>query len=343
MNDLDVPFERISEETATPRPPSRWRLASRLLGVFLLTLSFLLALYGAITFIAWNRGQEMRVETARQELDTELLNQMNLAREDVGAGRYFLAQRRLQWVLAQDPAYPGADALFQQAQEGLNLVLTPSPSPTPAEPDSTPTPSPTPIGGVDPVAELIRLRKVISDEQWPEAISGLTTLQSQFPNYERRETDSLLYQAYLNQGLSLLPGDQVELGLFYLSQAERLGDLPAAATDQRGWAELYLEAIAYYRVDWSASNYYFRDLCLAAPFFHDACGKLYEGLVGQGDQSAAVGDWCPAYTLYSEARQHGNDDTIGGKIAQARDGCLNATPTPGPVITDTVPITETEP
>jgi hypothetical protein len=109
---------------------------------------------------------------------------------------------------------------------------------------------------------------------------------------------------------------------------------------------LYLVAIAYYRVDWSASNYYFRDLCLAAPFFHDACAKLYEGLIGEGDQYAAVGEWCPAYTLYAEARQHDYDDVLGSKLAQARDGCLNATPTPDPagaVITETVPITETEP
>lgn len=340
MNDVEVPLEVAPEER--PRL-SRWRLLSRLLGIFLLTLSFLLALYGAITYVAWNRGQAERLETARQELDAELLNQLNLAREDVNAGRFFLAQRRLEWVLAQNPSYPGAAALFQEAQAGLNALLTPSPAPTAT---ATPTPEATPDITVEAAAELSRLRKLVSDQEWQEAITALTTFQSEFPNYERRETDSLLYQAYLNQGLRLLPGDQVELGLFYLSQAERLGDLPAEANDQRLWAELYLVAIAYYRVDWAASNYYFRDLCLAAPFFHNACGKLYEGLIGEGDQYAAVGEWCPAYSLYAEARQHDYDDVLGGKLAQSRDGCLNATPTPDPagaVITETVPITEPEP
>jgi hypothetical protein len=342
MNEVEVPLEVMPEQRRERRPLSRWRLLSRLLGIFLLTLSFLLALYGAITYVAWNRGQTARLETAQQELEAELLNQLNLAREDVNAGRFVLAQRRLEWVLAQNPDYPGAAALFQEAQGGLNALLTPTPAPTAP---ATATPEATPDSALQAAAELVPLRKLVSDQKWQEAITGLTAFQSDFPNYERRETDSLLYQAYLNQGLSMLPGDQVELGLFYLSQAERLGDLPAEANDQRVWAELYLVAIAYYRVDWSASNYYFRDLCLAAPFFHDACGKLYEGLIGEGDVYAAVGEWCPAYTLYAEARQHDYDDVLGSKLAQSRDGCLNATPTPdaGAVITETVPITGTEP
>jgi hypothetical protein len=342
MNEIEVLLETKPEESEARPRLSRWRLLSRLLGIFLLTLSFLLALYGAITYVAWNRGQTTRLETARQELEDELLNQLNLARDDVTAGRYVLAQRRLEWVLAQNPEYPGAVTLFQEAQAGLNALLTPTLTPT-APPTATPEATPDTTAQV--AAELAQLTKLVTDQQWQEAITGLTDFQSDFPNYERRETDLLLYEAYLNLGLSMLPGDQVELGLFYLSQAERLGDLPAEANDQRLWAQLYLEAIAYYRVDWSASNYYFRDLCLAAPFFHDACGKLYEGLIGEGDQYAAVGEWCPAYTLYAEARQHDYDDVLGSKLAQSRDGCLNATPTPDPgaVITDTVPITNTEP
>jgi hypothetical protein len=342
MDEVEIPLEVMPEDGRERPPLSRWRLLSRLLGIFLLTLAFLLALYGAITYVAWNRGQTTRLETARQELDAELLNQLNLAREDVTTGRYVLAQRRLEWVLAQNPEYPGAATLFQEAQAGLNALLTPTAAPTVPP---TAIPEETPDTSAQAAAELSRLGKLVSDQQWQEAITGLITFQAEFPNYERRETDSLLYQAYLNLGLSLLPGDQVELGLSYLSQAERLGDLPAEANDQRTWAELYLVAIAYYRVDWGASNYYFRDLCLAAPFFHDACGKLYEGLIGEGDQYAAVGEWCPAYTLYAEARQHDYDDVLGGKLAQSRDGCLNATPTaePGGVITETVPITETQP
>jgi hypothetical protein len=145
------------------------------------------------------------------------------------------------------------------------------------------------------------------------------------------------------QGVSLLYGDQVELGLYYLEQAERLGNLPQDVRDQRQWAELYLGGIGYFGVNWDVTLFYFRDLCLAAPFFHDACAKLYEALVAYGDQYAVQRDWCPAEALYQEAYRQDATGAVSQKLREAREGCASATPTPTTPISGTVPVTGTTP
>ncbi|MEW5985666.1 MAG: hypothetical protein AB1791_03435, partial [Chloroflexota bacterium] len=204
-----------------------------------------------------------------------------------------------------------------------------TPTLTPSPPHSL-TPSPPP-----PAAQLELLYDLAEAEDWPAVVMAVKAFQFDYPNYKRRETDTLLYQAYVNLGLSLLPGPQVEQGLAYLAEAEKLGDLPQEVADQRGWAELYVQGIGFYRVNWAAAVFYFRDLCLAAPFFHDACGLLVESLIAYADQWAVAQEWCPAEALYREAQQYSHDNQLTEKVTTASEGCLVATATPTPAVTPT--------
>ena len=104
-----------------------------------------------------------------------------------------------------------------------------------------------------------------------------------------------------------------------------------------------MTGIAFYEVNWEVSVYYFRQLCAAAPFFHDACGKFFTSLVAYGDQFAAALDWCPAEEAFREALPFSNTQTLRDKLNTAVEGCLQATPTPSAPITGTVPITNTTP
>ncbi len=178
---------------------------------------------------------------------------------------------------------------------------------------------------------------------WEEALPALAAFQQQFPSYEREETDQMLYDAYMNYGLDLVRGEDVELGMYYLAQAQKLGDLPQAAKDYQTWARLYTQGISFYGVNWDTSAYYFRDLCLAAPFYQSSCERLFTALVSLGDQYAFAQDWCPAQALYQEASQLQNPGELSTKRTQAQENCLLATPTPSEPITNTVPITNTEP
>jgi hypothetical protein len=217
---------------------------------------------------------------------------------------------------------------------------SPTPRPTPTEPAALEADNP---AEDDLTPAFKRLQQLVDDGSWSEAISALIDFQSEHPNYRRLETDRLLYDAYVNQGQALLNGEQVELGLYYLSQAETLGDLKQEVLDQRLWAELYLSGIAYYGVDWETAAAFFRDLCAAAPFYQESCQKLRVSLTSLGDIYAANLDWCPAEALYAEAASHNGDAELGDKLAEARLMCLEATPTPAAPITATQTISGTLP
>ena len=333
--------ERSIANQSEPKPASG-RLR-RGVGLSLIIISGLLGWFLLIGFFGWQRGQHLLVERRQEELASQLERQVNLARDDIDQGSYNLALRRLEWVLERDPAYSEAQALQAEAQQKLSALLTPTPE---AIATATPTPTPEAVETLasidDPDRELQRIQRLVDQERWEEAISALVTFQVHLPDHKRQETDNLLHDAYINLGLELVNSPQVELGVYYLTQAERLGDLPQSAQDQRLWAELYVQGIAFYGVNWDVAAFYFRDLCLAAPFFQSSCERLVEVLINYGDQFAAVGDWCPAQPLYEEARQYANSQALAGKIAQAREGCLSATPTAVGPITDTVPITDTQ-
>lgn len=317
---------------------------TRLLGLVLILLAAIVAVYLVVAYVGWQQGEAIRVETVETARSQQMERQVELAREDIGTASYNLALARLEWVLERDPENADARALQRQAAAALRTASAPEARPTP-----TVAVEPTPLPAVEgdgvtnaDTAELERLQRLGRQEQWEEVIAGTQAFQRQLPAYERSETDRLLYTAYLNRGLELVRGEQVEAGIYYFSQAEKLGDLPQEALDYWLWAELYLQGIAYYGVNWGVAVSFFRDLCLAAPFFQGACEKLYDSLIAYGDQYAAGGEWCPAAELYREARQYGNNQALGTKLSAATEGCAAATPTPE-VISDTLTITDTLP
>jgi tetratricopeptide (TPR) repeat protein len=328
-----------SDDKNNQRKP-RTRRLMQILGLLLIVLSVLLAWYLIVAYIGWQNGQTIRMEQQEQELSEHLARQMSLAREDIQQGSYSLALRRLEWVLERVPDYEEAQRLKEQVEAALDASLTPE---SDVAGIATRTPSPTVTPGLveDPQSELQRLRDLIAAESWEKAVSGLVAFQRQFPSYERQQTDEMLYEAYVNLGLELVNGERVELGLFYLERAETLGDLSQSAQDYRTWANLYVQGMAFYGVNWQTTASYFRDLCVAAPFYQSSCDELYNVLILQGDQYSAAQDWCPAQTLYEEATQYGRSQTLTDKLSQAREGCAAATPTPSTPLDSTVPVTET--
>jgi len=321
------------------RQKSGSRSILRALGIVLIVVAVMVALYLAVGYFAWQSGETLRTQ---QEEDMRLQQygrQVSLAQEDIERGGYDLALRRLDWVLERDPENQEATALHSQAEAAIKYAQTPDAPPTPTTP-----PEPTVVlnEDTDLEDELVRLRRLYDREQWEELLPAVLAMQQQFPDFERMETDRFLYDSYLNLGLQRLQGSQIEQGLLYLAQAEKLGDLPQEALDYRYWAELYQDGISYYGVNWAVSASVFRDLCISAPFYQNACDKLFESLVNYGNQYFFSQDFCPAVDLYREARQQGSSTELNERLSEAIEGCASATPTPA-VITGTLPITGTEP
>lgn len=293
-----------------------------------------------ISFLGWQSGQRALQDKQFEQID----RQLTLAEENIGQGNYQLALTRLEWVLERDVNNAQAQTLREQAFAGLGA--TPEPTPVTAvtvTPAPTRLPTATPGAIESPNEELLRIQRLVATKFWEEALPALLAYQQQFPSFEREETDQLLYDVYLNYGLDLVEGEQIELGMYYLSQAKQLGDLPQYVIDYQTWAELYTQGISFYGVNWDASAYYFRDLCLAAPFYQSSCEQLFTVLVSLGDQYAFAQDWCPAQQLYGEASTYQTTVELTQKRNEAGENCLLATPTPTGPISDTVPVSDTAP
>jgi hypothetical protein len=338
-DDLKQPQEELPiDEEAPQEEEVRSRPLFQIIGVILIGLAVILGVYGTVAYLAWQRSQEIQEEKAQNSLQEEIEKQLASARDDLAADNLLLAQRRLEWILQNEPDH--LEALILKSEIEEQLAPTPTPRPTPTRPAVAEEED---SADDDLVRAFTMLENLIVEANWAEAISAIVAFQSQQPNYRRQDTDRMLYESYISLGQDMLNSDQVELGISYLSQAESLGDLPQEVEDQRFWAELYLQGIAYYGVEWGTAIYFFRDLCAAAPFYQNSCQKLRQALIMHADGYTANLDWCPAEALYVEATQLERDALLSEKLTAARQQCLEATPTPSAPITGTVNISGTLP
>ncbi|MDJ0754793.1 MAG: hypothetical protein QNJ45_14810 [Ardenticatenaceae bacterium] len=320
--------------------PSSRRLFLRMLGYVFLGLAFLLLFYGAVAYFAWQTGEEDRVAALEENKRETIDRQIELATEDIQNGNFQLALRRLDYVLATEPDNEAALRLSDEADTQLVLLLTPTLTPT-ALPtaDSTPTTTPEPSNQQTRL-EFEALEDLIDDQSWLEAVESLESFRQTYPDYRRRDVDEMLYDAYINYGLTLTRSVEIERGVYYLNLAAELGDLSEEVLGEIFWAEQYLEGIVFFGIDWEAYLSYFRPMCEFAPLYQDSCGKLAEGLLAYAEQYSAVQDWCPAEALIREALTTGevayND--VESQLTAATEFCLAATPTPEVDLTAAPPL-----
>ena len=342
---IEPAIDNADEQSIVAQPAAgRSRLAGRLFGLALVIVSVVLATYLLVAYFAYETGQAERVAQETTARDEQIARQIELARQDLAEDSAHLALTRLDWVLAQEPGNADALALRQQATAAEAAGQAPQPTAGP-RPTAEPTPEEV-VTDDKTLAELQTIRRLVAGEQLEEALAGLLAFQQRFPDYERQETDRLLFDTYIALGLSFVNTEKVELGLNYFAQAEKLGTLPQEAQDYRLWADLYFQGIAYSGVNWGIAADYWADLCAAAPFYRDACARLDRALVGQGDTFAFNLDWCPALDIYQRAWNRAPSDALGNKVAQARESCAAATAVPisGTLpLTGTAPLTPTEP
>ncbi len=197
MEDQENLPEDLNEEDGKPKSNKdrafRQRLF-RILGFVFISMAVLLGVYGFTTYFALQRGQEIKDESAQQAFEDELEKQINFAEEDMEAGNYPLAVKRLEWILQRDPFHSEALALLQITQENAqsNDLTTPFPTVTKSDVDDQ-----SPVLDDEPAEAFSNIEYLIGEHDWQFAVSFITGFQSQYPDYRRRETDAMLYNAYL--------------------------------------------------------------------------------------------------------------------------------------------------
>ena len=316
--------DSAAAERARARPS--WRRAS----LILFWAAGFIALIAVSTGIAVYRGVrvgELERETARVQAAEEHYDK-GLARLETG--EYELAIAEFEYVLELDPSHPTARQGIDEAQARLDRLL------------ALPTPTSETYGLVtDDLYQQAVTR--YEAQRWEETVAVLTQLRVLDADYEGTEVEEMLFTSLYNAGLALLADDRFEEGVFYLDQAVALRPLDENALTQRSLAVQYMTALGYWGVDWDRCIDRFQQLYVTAPSYTDVAWRLYRAHVTYADAWYDDGEMCPAEKQYADALQLFSDPEIDDKLAEARETCLVATPTPIAALTGTLAMTLTEP
>lgn len=278
----------------------------------LMIFGFLLLVVSVSVFGGYFAGQQKHASLAATETGAQVASQYSLGLDDLKAGRYLIAAERFRYVLTLVPDYPGAAEKLAEAESRLKATTAPTVDPLTA-PD-----------------ELLRqARTAIEAQDWDRAISILTQLKSTHADYEPAQVKDSFRIAYQGRGVARINADRLQEGIFDLDRAETYGKLDEGAAAQRIWATQYIRGSALWGADWLTAIAIFRDLYLAAPYFHDTIFKLHSAYVGYGDALWAGGDPCGAVIQYANANNVLKDGGVEDKRAAAEEACASITATPG--------------
>ncbi len=314
------PLQPIKEDDTQPIKPVKkarhWRpILLSILGV--IVLLFLGGLGG------YESGVKNRVDTQSQLTSQQLSQQYQYTLVDEQFGRYESAKERLDYIIQNDPSYPGAQA-------ELAKVLVQMSIPT-ATPTAVPTSTPDMRGEQSLFATA---QQLIAAGNWANALTELDQLRKQDRNYNTSQVDGMYYYTLRNYGVNMIQQQcNLETGIYELSLAERFAPLDRDANGLRAAARDYINAASFFGVNWQQSV---ASLAQVAPGYPSLCdgtmnaGQRYQiALMRYGDQLVSQGQYCEAYKQYQAAQAIGNLDAAAAKGSnQATQQCYPATEVP---------------
>ncbi|MBM3124442.1 MAG: hypothetical protein FJZ87_05120 [Chloroflexi bacterium] len=300
------------------RKPARWR--SILIGISGFLLLFALGGFGG-----YSAGIGDRVSAQEGILTAQLAQQYQFALVDIQFGRFEAARQRLEYIIANDPNYPGATDLLTQT-----LVMSTIPTATPTV-TLTPTPD---FSGAESAYQ--RAQQLIAAQDWANALAALDTIRKLDPGYKTAQVDGMYYFALRNQGVNLITNQgNLEGGIYFLTLAERFGPLDNTANGLREGARLYITGASFWELDWMQAATYFTQVGGGWPSMYDGTmtgsQRLYIASMRYGDQLFENQQYCEAYEQYQVAVGIGQlQQPSAGNYNQAFIQCYPPTSTPEP-------------
>src|SRR5581483_1342519 len=298
------PVQPIKEDDTQPLKPvkraPRWR-------------SILLSIVGVVILLGlgglggYQRGIAIRVDEQRKQINSQLMEQFQYALVDEQFGRYDSARQRLEYIIKNDPSFPGA-----QTELANVLVKMTIPTSTP-----TPTLTPTPdLRGED--AMFATIQQLITAGDWQNALTELDQLRKRDPAYKTSQVDGMYYFALRNYGVDLiLKQGNLEGGIYELTLAERFAPLDRDAAGLREGARAYINASSEYGTNWQRSTYLFSQVASAWPSLWDgtmtASQRYQFSLMRYGDVLFGQKRYCDAVEQYQTAQSLGNLDQQAAK------------------------------
>jgi tetratricopeptide (TPR) repeat protein len=314
-----------TEGTQPNKPVTRVRRGRTFLfnalGLIVILVIVILAGYSAGLGVRKNNQSTVVMQQLGEQYQNTLI--------DIQFGRYENARQRLEWIIAQDPTFPGA-------QEKLTEVLVLSNRPTPTlTPSLTPTPD---FSGAQEA--FTKAQQLIATQDWPGAIGALDQMRKLDPNYQQSQVDGMYYFALRNYGYDLITKQgNLEGGIYQLTLAERFGPLDRDSNGLREGARYYIIGASFWGLDWAQAVSYFDQV--------RAWGNLWDGSMTSserywfasmryGDELFAKNEFCDAVTQYQNAESIAAlDKAANDNWYHAYSECFPPTPTVGPTATVT--------
>jgi tetratricopeptide (TPR) repeat protein len=262
--------------------------------------------------------QDYQSSTIMQQLGEQYQNTLI----DIQFGRYEIARQRLEWIIANDPTFPGA-------QEKLTEVLVLSNQPTPTlTPSLTPTPDFT--GAQEAFA---RAQQLVAAQDWLGALGALDQMRKYDPNYQISLVDGMYYFALRNYGYDLITKQgNLEGGIYHLTLAERFGPLDRDSNGLREGARYYLIGASFWELNWKEAVAYFDQVYRGWSGLWDgtmtSTERFWMASMRYGDELFAQNQFCDAVAQYQTAQAIAALDNVATEnYEDAFTGCYPATPT----------------
>ena len=295
-----------STQESQPAPKKKFRFNWR---KFLLGALALIVLLGLGLFAGYQQAIGDRLKAQFSILSQQLTEQYAMALLDIDAGRYLMAQQRLEFIIQNNPSFPLASVKLAEVMV-MASISTATPLPT-----MTPTPD---LSGVEEIFQ--RALQAVNSLDWPNALANLDTLRRKDPTYRAAEVDGMYYFSLRNYGYDLITKQgNLEGGIYQLTLAERFGPLDSNANGLREGSRLYIHGASFWDLDWKNAVFYFSQLYTGWPQLWDGTMTSSEryriASMRYGDELFAQEQWCPAYEQYQNASKVGELDATGQKNA----------------------------
>lgn len=316
-----------SEGTQPNKPVTRPARRGR---AFLFNALGLIVILALAVLAGYSSGIGVRQENQSSVIVQQLGEQYQNALIDIEFGRYEIAKQRLEWIIAHNPTFPGA-------QDKLTEVLVLSNQPTPTlTPSLTPTPDFT--GAEQAFASA---QQLIAAQDWPGAIGALDQIRKLDPNYQTSQVDGMYYFALRNYGYNLITQQgNLEGGIYQLTLAERFGPLDRDANGLREGARYYLIGASFWELNWREAVNYFDQVYRGWSGLWDgtmtSAERFWFASMRLGDELFGQEQYCDALTQYDTAQAiAGLDSTAQENYEDAFIGCFPPTATIDPMLSIT--------
>ncbi len=182
-------------------------------------------------------------------------------------------------------------------------------------------------------------RALYADGQWEQVILKLQQLRRLDSGYQRQSVETMLFDAFYQQAVSLMEAGELEEALAHLDSALEIRSDGENVSELRLCLSLYLVGLTQWGVDWERAVETFEELYGLKPDFIDVRQRLHDAYMSLGGLYSEEGAWCLAEHQYGKASQIMASQAAASKRDEAREACVEAVSAATPSVVPTAVLT----